>query len=204
MSRKQSMRSRACSINALRKSDSRLLLCALLIAVFTPLSAQEVSVETRVGPSSISVAVVLVQTGDQVIEALAQGMRSEIIFTIRLYRPLVGPARLLGDRLVAEYDPSFIAYRDPFTREYVIESAVGTQRRISSAESFLQEFFSVAAYPIPTNTIGDIGNHYLMCQVELRPVRLVPALDFLGAVRPGDAVVTPWKRVELYSFGGST
>ncbi|TVQ36664.1 MAG: hypothetical protein EA384_13995 [Spirochaetaceae bacterium] len=176
----------------------------LLFTVAGPLSAQEASVVTRIGPRSISVAVELDYRGEQVLESLAAGMRSEITFSIRLYQPVRGPSRLLGDRLIAEYHPSFTAHRDPFTREYVIESAVGTQRRISSADVFLEEFFSLAAFPVPTNTIDDLEYHYLMCQVELRPVRLVPALDFLGAVRPGDTVVTPWRRVDLQAFGGAT
>lgn len=209
MSRKQSMHSRRCSISALKRNDSRgllftLLLLVLLPALSPPAAAQHAEVETRIGPRSISVAVELDYVGERVLQALADGMRSEITFTIRLYRSLGGPARLLGDRLVAEYHPSFIAYRDPFTREYVIESAVGTQRRIESAESFLQEFYSLAAFPVPTNTIADLDRHYLLCQVQLRPVRLVPALDFLGAVRTGDTVVTPWQRVELQAFGGRT
>lgn len=202
------MHSRPCSRTSSRRNNRRalsrsVLLPALLCAVLTPafIGAQDLAVDARVGPRSVSVAVELRHTGESVLAALEAGMRSEITFAIRLYEPLRGVARLLGDRLLAEYHPSFIAYRDPFTREYVIESAVGTQRRLDSATEFLEDFFTLAAFPIPIDPAADIDRYYLLCQVELRPVRLVPALGFLGAVRPGETVVTPWTRFELEELG---
>ena len=191
------MRWRLFSRTASKRISGPILLCVLLAAVNPSLRAQEAVVSARVGPRSVSVAIELEHNGERVLQALDAGMRSEITYVIRLYRPSGGLARLLGDRLVAEYHPSFIAYHDPFSREYVIESAVGTLRRFESAAEFLEDFYTLAAFPIPVNTIADIGRHYLLAHVELRPVRLVPVLDFLGAVRAGEAVITPWKRLEL-------
>lgn len=197
------MHFRLCSRTSSRKNSRRVLLrSALMSTVFcafvsTALYGQDLAVDARVGPRSVSVAVGFQYEGESVLAALEAGMRAEITFAIRLYQPLRGVARLLGDRLLAEYHPGFIAYRDPFTREFVIESAVGTQRRLESEAEFLEDFFTLAAFPIPIDPTADIDRYYLLCQVELRPVRLVPALDFLGAVRPGETVVTPWIRFEL-------
>ncbi len=205
------MHSRLCSRTSSRRNSRRalhrsVLLFALLGVVTAPAPAdsQSLTVDARVGPRSVSVAVGFQYEGDSVLAALDAGMRSEITFVIRLYQPLRGLARLLGDRLLAEYHPSFVAYRDPFTREYVIESAVGTRRRLASEAEFLEDFLTLAAFPIPIDPGTEIDRYYLLCQVQLRPVRLVPALDFLGAVRPGEAIVTPWTRFELEALDTSS
>ncbi|TVR00422.1 MAG: hypothetical protein EA403_11860 [Spirochaetaceae bacterium] len=169
------------------------------------MAAQRAEVRAVIAPRAVSVDVLLIHDGTAVIEALESGMRSEVAFEIRLYRPLDGLAGLLGDQLVAEYHPSFIAFRDRFTREYVIESPVGAQRRFASRDEFLREFFAIRSFAIPTGAIPEINEHYVLCRVELRPVKLVPALRLLEALRPGETIATPWERLDLYrldSAGG--
>jgi hypothetical protein len=203
MSRTQSMRSQRSLKTGSRRNRRALVVFALLTAFGARVHAQQITVSALVGLRSVSVDITLVHDGRVVLESLNRGMRSQVTFEIRLYRPLDGIAGLLGDRLVAEYHPSYVAFRDVFTREYVIESPVGAQRRFESADAFLSEFFAIRTFPIPTDTITDVDEHYLLAQVVLRPVMLVDALRLLDAVRPGESVVTPWTRVELRSLRAS-
>ncbi len=192
------MRLQRCLISASRKSSRIPAVAAILLCVSLPVVAQRAEVRAVVAPRAVSVDVTLIHDGATVIDAIESGMRSEVAFEIRLYRPLDGLAGLLGDQLVAEYHPSFVAFRDRFTREYVIESPIGAQRRFSSRDEFLQEFFSIRSFTVPTGALPEIDDHYLLGRVELRPVKLVPALRLLQALRPGETIATPWQRLDLH------
>ena len=191
------MRWHPCLTSASRRIN-RLATVLLISLISVPTaSAQQAAVRAVLGSQAISVDVTLIHDGHAVIDALESGMRANVAFEVRLYRPLHGLAGLLGDQLVAEYHPSFVAFRDRFTREYVIGSPVGAQRRFSDRGEFLREFFTIRGFSVPTGGVSELGSHHLLSRVELRPVKLVPALRLLDALRPGEVIATPWQRLNL-------
>ncbi len=135
-----------------------------------------------------------------VLEALHDGLRSEIHFVARVYRPRRGIFRILGERLLSEHGYRYEAYWDIFERRYVLMSEGATQR-FADREDFLRAFFAVSRLRVPLDEI-----HYdslsedditVAAQVRLTPMKLVPALGILSFVLRDEVLATDWVRCEI-------
>jgi len=135
-----------------------------------------------------------------VLKALHDGLRSEIQFMARVYRPRRGIFRILGDRLLSEHGYRYEAYWDIFERRYVLISE-GATERFADREDFLRAFFAVSRLRVPLDEINydtlseqDIT---VAAQVRLTPMKLVPALGILSFVLRDEVLATDWVRCEI-------
>lgn len=135
-----------------------------------------------------------------VLNALHDGLRSEINFIARVYRPRRGIFRILGDRLLIEHGFRYEAYWDIFERRYVLMSE-GAVERFADREDFLDAFFSVSRLRVPLDDIGydSLTEEELTvaAQVRLTPMKLVPALGILSFVLRDEVIATEWVRCEI-------
>lgn len=134
-----------------------------------------------------------------VLDALHDGLRSEIEFVARVYRPRRGIFRILGDRRLSEHGFRYEAYWDIFERRYVLVSE-GATERFANQEDFLRAFFAVSRLRVPLDEISDNLSEEdiaVAAQARLTPVKLVPALGLLTFVLRDDVLATEWVRCEI-------
>lgn len=165
--------------------------------------------------------------GSPVLEALSDNMRSQITYLVRLYRSADMLQALFGDRLVREFSVEMNADWDPFRREYTISAreerteampersgsgsasgrpgaraedagnAATVVGRYENPDAFLRHFFTLEGLEIPASMLDREHQWYILVQVRVKPIRLVPALGILSFFGTGDVVETPWNRVAL-------
>jgi hypothetical protein len=126
---------------------------------------------------------------------------------------------LFGDRLVREFSVEMNADWDPFRREYTISareerteamperaseergreagSAAPVVGRYEDPDAFLRHFFTLEDLEIPASMLDREHQWYILVQVRVKPIRLVPALGILSFFGTGDVAETPWNRVVL-------
>lgn len=135
-----------------------------------------------------------------VLNALHDGLRSEINFVARVYGSRRGIFRILGDRLLSEHGFRYEAYWDIFERRYVLMSE-GAVERYADRNDFLDAFFSVSRLRVPLDEIGYDSlpeeRITVAAQVRLTPMKLVPALGILSFVLRDEVLATDWVRCEI-------
>lgn len=134
----------------------------------------------------------------EIIDALQEGMRSEVEYRVQLYRETEGFWRFFGDRLIEEYETHYIAYFDPFTRSYKLDASGAFARKEQSfqdAEEFLAAFLSVSSTPM---TLPSEGREYwIRGRAVVRPVRVAPPLGLMGIFLTSRRYGTGWASLEL-------
>lgn len=132
-----------------------------------------------------------------VLENLSDGMRAGVTFHIRLYRRATGPFSFLGDRLIAEEHPELEAGWDVFADRYVLRGPRGQERRFRAADDFISQFFSLSRYRM-TNVASELSDrHYILVQVSLEPVKLVPPVNLVSLFSQQTMVTSPWVEARL-------
>jgi hypothetical protein len=132
-----------------------------------------------------------------VIENISDGMRAGITFHIRLYRRATGPFSFLGDRLIAEEHPEFEAKWDVFTNHYVLRGPGGRERRFRDRKVFVEQFFSLSGYRL-TDAASELSDeHYILVQVALEPVKLVPPVNLVSLFSQQTMATSPWVEARL-------
>ncbi len=138
----------------------------------------------------------------RVLENLSDGMRAGITFHIRLYRRATGPFSFLGDRLIAEEHPEFEAGWDVFADRYVLRGPRGQERRFQSADVFVAQFFSLSRYRLTNAASGLTDDHYILVQVALEPVKLVPPVNLVSLFSQQTMVSSQWVEARLVGTAG--
>jgi len=135
-----------------------------------------------------------------VLNALHDGLRSEITFVTRVYHPRRGILRIIGERLLAEQSFRYEAYWDIFERRYVLMSE-GAVQRFADREDFLRAFLGISRLRVSLDELGDDSltedNVTVAAQVRLTPMKLVPALGILSFVLRDEVLSTEWVRCEI-------
>lgn len=135
---------------------------------------------------------------EAILQALREGMRSEVEYRVQLYREAKGIWRFFGDRLIEEYETHYIAYFDPFTRSFRlhISGAFASQEQsFESGEEFLDAFLSVTSNPMPLPREG--RSYRLRGRAVVRPIRVAPPLGLMGVFLPSQRHGTAWVSLEL-------
>jgi hypothetical protein len=169
----------------------------LFITIFS-LFTEEVGVRIGFNKEATTLSVTLLNAERQeVLETLNEGLKAQIIFSIKLYERSEGLCAFLGDRLVEEYNLSTVAYRDFFTEEYVIESWRGEKICIKEAEQFFTIFFSLKDFSIQGIEEAEAYRYYVLVRVQLDSVKLIPPFTILSFLPFGGRCTSPWVRMEL-------
>ncbi len=135
---------------------------------------------------------------EEILAALAQGMRSEVAFRVQLYRESSGFWSIFGDRLVEEYETLHLAYFDPFTRSYIIAvrgDFTGSPHSYEDPEEFLAAFLSLRSTRLALP--GGREGYRLRGRSIIEPVRVAPPLGLMGIFSPSERYTTPWVSAEL-------
>lgn len=196
---------RACSRIGSRNNRRSRVLVALLTFVAMTLPAQEVRHSARFVTTEGYLGITIEVNGgvsEQVLESLGQGMRSEVLFSLRAYVPRSGIAAIFGDRLVLELTPSHTASYDPFRARYVVRTNDGVEYSLQDADQFVRHFTELPEYRLPWSMLPDTGPVYLEIEAIVRPVKLVPPLALLGLWRRDDRMTSERHRYELLTLPG--
>ncbi|MFP4426883.1 MAG: DUF4390 domain-containing protein [Spirochaetaceae bacterium] len=181
----------------MRKSSFFPTLCFLLLSL--TLHSQESHLDAgRMGERFTFTMELAAAPEAKILEALKEGMRSEVEYRVQLYREIDGIWRFFGDRLIEEYETHHIAYFDPFTRSYKI-AATGAfakgERSFEEPEAFLREFLSIRSTPVKLPLEG--SDYWIRGRAVIRPVRVAPPLGLIGVFLPNQRYGTAWTSAEL-------
>jgi hypothetical protein len=125
------------------------------------------------------------------MDALARGLRAEIVFQIRVYAPSRGFAAFLGDRLLSESTIARAARWDPFAELYVLQEDVDGEKREITRQAdegeLLDAFFLVerdVRIPQPSRPgeVAYVTGRYRLTPIQLDGLlRIVPLFPDLGS-----------------------
>ncbi len=199
------MRCLNCSRTALKRTRLGARITALavvaLLSVSAPsqLQALESHVSAEFDGTGVRVNVLLDgYDGEELMAAAAEGLRSEIEYTFRVYGRTDGLLGVFGDTLLHEESLRLQGRYDAFSKAFVIEKPDGTTREYDSAGLYLSSLvqlqdyrFDLPKYEKPSDAV------YIESRVEVRPVRLAPALRMLSFLFPESIFRSGWNRVDL-------
>lgn len=171
-----------------------------------PVAAMSVNAQVKDAGAGIAVSISPEKPPvADVLHALGNGMQAEVIFVIQIYRKPKGIVRLFGDQLVQQVRITRDARWDIYSQRYVIS---GTDRPIVYSDDvadFVKLFFDLKNFVLPWSFLGNgsvsKGDQppYLMVRVQVRPMKLVPALAILSVLRMEQEIASGWLRLELPS-----
>lgn len=202
MRRRPSRRSCACSRASSKRSRTirGLALVAVLLLCSHPIPAQEVDLSVRSEDHTLFASVDLRSPPvKSVLAAVHEGLKSEIVFELRLYRRQTGLMEWLGDRPVAAWRESRIAAFDLFTNRYVIREEGRTVVSFSEQRDFLYHFFALRDCVVGRIEPEDPGRYYLLARVRVSPVRIVAPLNIVALFSSDSLIATEWVELALDS-----
>lgn len=138
---------------------------------------------------------------DKLIDSIQEGYTAEIRFQIRLYKKVTGLFRIFGDRMIAEYHPTFEARWDLFNNHFTIVDAEGRPHIYTSRERFLDHFLHLSDFPISFKIQKD-DEYYILSNVRLNTMKLVPPLTLLAPLLRGRGESSSWVRKSLPRSSG--
>jgi len=129
---------------------------------------------------------------ERVLAALHDGLKSEIVFALRLYRRQKGFLAWLGDRPVVDLRVSRVASFDVFTNRYLVEQDGGPAEAFPDPEEFLRRFFVLSDHPVGAIEPGDPGAYYVLARARLSPVRIIGPLNIVSLFSSKSQITTDW------------
>jgi hypothetical protein len=137
----------------------------------------------------------------QVADSLRQGLRSEIVFQLRVYAPGRGLAALLGDELLAETSIARTVRYDPFARWYVVEESTdsGPPERTTGTDGdrLLLGLFAVSHEgPLSLRSPLPPGS-YVAARYRFSPIRVDGMLRIVSLFFDVGSRTSAWARRPL-------
>ena len=129
---------------------------------------------------------------ERVLAALHDGLKSEIVFDLRLYRRQKGFLAWLGDRPAVDLRVSRVASFDVFTNRYLVEQDGGAAEAFPDAGEFLGSFFVLSDHPMGAIPPGDPEAYYVLARVRLSPVRIIGPLNIVTLFSSKSQATTDW------------
>lgn len=126
----------------------------------------------------------------QLQEALMDGYRSEITFTLRVYE--TRKTVFFGDTLLHEAQHTYTSRWDPIGKEYQLTTSTNDQYYFPSWEGFLHDYTQSPLFKVPASGRYPV---YTTCQVVLKPKLFNPPLQILNSVAPLETVTSRWVRM---------
>jgi hypothetical protein len=189
------------------KANARVLLPLLLLLPVCPLQAKgspelagaDAGLSLRAWLAADTVGVTLrfdARHSAEVLSALREGLKSQLLFQLRLYRRQDGPLALLGDRLLSSRELTRIASFDLIDDRYRVVDETG-QREYTAQAAFLEDFYILRDYPLGSLAAAEGPQCYLVARARLEPVRVVPPLDIIRLVTRVSSFSSPWMRADI-------
>ena len=177
-----------------------LLILSVLSAASSVVVAQEITVETRLEEGGITVTArpdaALRDAALEIPAYLHSGLRSEITFEIRVYRPRRFLS-FLGDHLVLETALTQEARWDPYAECYTIHdtgerTAPGEPRRFTDEGNFLSAYLALEGRRVEVSDCPEADCPYVKVRARLYPIQIADNLRITVLFRPAGTVTTPW------------
>jgi hypothetical protein len=162
-----------------------------------PADAQQTVLKLDSRDKQIQVSMFLVEYSPaDIFSRLEEGLRSEVGFSIHVYRETRGILRLFTQRLV--HEETFIqeARWDVFQQQYVIEKESGEILKFSRKEDFISEFFSLKNYTLRFSPENG-KKYYTLGRINVETIIFLPPLNILSSIIPANIVTTAWEREEI-------
>ena len=134
---------------------------------------------------------------NEVLSSLQEGLKSEIIFQLRLYHKNRGFFSFFGDRLILEKTITRIAYLDIFEDLFVLETEELGIRKFRRKDHFLKSFFQLQDYRLAELSDENSSKFYVLARISLKPVRIVTPLNIISLFFRSTAITTPWAETAL-------
>ncbi len=155
----------------------------------------DLSVDEEAGRYVISITMLDAST-EKLIDSIREGYTAEVSFQIRLYKKMTGLFRIFGDRMIAEYHPTFEARWDVFNNHFTIVDTEGRPHIYTSREKFLDHFLHLSEFPISFE-MQEGEEYYILSNVRLNTMKLVPPLTLLAPLLRGRWESSSWVRKPL-------
>ena len=115
-----------------------------------------------------------------IVSSLDEGLRAEIFFQFKIYRVTSGFFSVFGDWLVMEKKPSYIAYKDFFLDEYIIETSLNERYSFNDVSDFIDHFLRITDFKlVHTESLPVYDECYILARVSVMPVKLEPPLHII-------------------------
>lgn len=174
----------------------------ILICFFVgfPLLGEQIDVEVEVTSQNEIVSfdiLVSEYPTREIMDALANGYRSEVTYTVKIFQVNTGIFSFFGDRLVDEESYSRIAGWDRFEEAYFIIEGDNTRNTFHDKINFFRGLFILRNFRL-TFSSGEPGEtKYALVTVQIKPVHLIPPLTIINLLKKRNIVTSPAKKVPL-------
>lgn len=132
-----------------------------------------------------------------ILSCLDDGLKSQIYYQIRAYQKNQGFFSFLGDIIIFETNPSYLAYFDFFETKYTIQTNTMDIIKIDNSDDFLDTFFSLLNYRLKELDELHTGIYYVNIRIHLEPVRLVPPFNLLSLFKADESFTSDWIQFDL-------
>ena len=169
-----------------------MLLTALVLAAQVA-GAQEAALSVRTDEHTVVASVALRGAPvERVLVALHDGLKSEIVFDLRLYRRQRGFLAWLGDRPLASLRVSRVVSFDPYTSRYVVHQEERPAASFTGQADFVRYYFALSEVSLGEVELDEPGRFYVLARVRLSPVRLIGPLNIVTLFSADSLVTTDW------------
>jgi hypothetical protein len=164
------------------------------------LAAQEADLSVRTEGRRVVASVELRQPPvAAIVDALQDGLKSEIVFELRLYRRQTGFLAWLGDRPIISLRETRVAAFDPFTARYVTFRNGRLEESFADQAEFLRHFLSLSEHTVGAVEAGTGALYYVLARIRLSPVRIIGPLNIVTLFSSENLVTTDWVEEPLGS-----
>jgi len=120
----------------------------------------------------------------KILTSLEEGLTSEILFQLRIYTVNEGFFSFLGNKLIMEKKISYIAFKDFFLNQFVIQKTDNELFYFETIDSFISNFSYIEKYPLIESNKINSSNYYILARVRVNPVKLEPPLHIITLFKP--------------------
>jgi hypothetical protein len=173
-----------------------LLLIGLTQLLPNQLDAQEIELSIEKKQHELFISITLLTLNEiKILNSLDEGLEVEIFFQVRLYEKMPEIISFLGDRVILEKKPQYIAYKNLFENLYIIKNGEQAVTYANKSE-FIKAFFSLKDFFIDSNEIYPDKKYYIRARVHLNHVKLDPPLNLISLFYPV-GFITNWAEFPL-------
>lgn len=188
-----------CLKTDLKKTKGKIGTLFFVTSLFLPHAAASLEVGAELYSRQDSIYVTIHSDdfpGRQVLDAIDRGFRSEILFTIKVYREKGGLLSFLRNDLQREKEVAYTAGWDVFEQVYFVLSGSGGRQVYQNSASFIDSLTRLEHCNLEIDPRGS-GTLYALVHITVRPVRLSPPLTIINVLQYGNVIESSWIRVEL-------
>jgi hypothetical protein len=133
-----------------------------------------------------------------ILDPIENGLKSRVVFTLRLVEPRAGLFAFLGDATILEKTVAAVGYKDFFENVYVLEDEAGRKKTFAREDDFVAAFVSLSRFPLDEFLAARPGaRSFLRLQAKVYPVRLIAPLTLIYLLSESGVLESGWVAVSL-------